>query len=60
VEEERYFHELIRYVALNPVRAGQVSEPAELDRHPWTGHSVLVGRTSAPWQDADEVWRDSA
>ncbi|MDW7712509.1 MAG: transposase, partial [Deferrisomatales bacterium] len=55
VEEEPYFLELVRYVALNPVRAGLVREPAELDHYPWSGHAVLVARRAAPWQDTEEV-----
>ena len=55
VEEEPYFLQLVRYVALNPVRAGLVRTAEELDRYPWGGHAVLVGRRSAPWQDVGEV-----
>lgn len=32
VEEEPHFLELVRYGALNPVRAGLVQSPEELDR----------------------------
>lgn len=48
VEDEPYFHELVRYVALNPVRAGLVSTPEELDGYRWSGHGVIVGRQAAP------------
>ena len=47
--------ELVRYVAPNPVRAGLVHSPEELDRCAWSGHAVLVGTRSAPWQDTEEV-----
>ncbi len=43
-EEEAYLLELIRYVHLNPLRAGLVKTLKELDDYPWTGHSVILGR----------------
>ena len=55
VEEEEYVLELVRYVHLNPARAGLVRTLEELDGFSWSGHSVLVGTQSAPWQDVDEV-----
>lgn len=55
VEEDPYFLELVRYLHLNPLRAGVVSDLPALDRYPWTGHSVLVGRASRPWQASQTV-----
>ncbi|MEW6488705.1 MAG: transposase [Thermodesulfobacteriota bacterium] len=55
VEEEEYFLELVRYVHLNPVRCGVVQRPEELDRFAWSGHAVLLGARSEPWQAVDEV-----
>jgi len=43
-EEEPYFLELVRYIHLNPVRAGIVTDMAGLDSYPWSGHRVLVGK----------------
>jgi len=40
-EEETYFLELVRYIHLNPVRAGIFSSMKELNRYPYCGHSVL-------------------
>jgi REP element-mobilizing transposase RayT len=34
---------LMRYVHLNPLRAGIVADLDALGRHPWTGHAALVG-----------------
>ena len=42
-EEEPYLLELVRYIHLNPLRAGMVASLEELDKYPWTGHSVLMG-----------------
>ncbi|MBW1965198.1 MAG: transposase [Deltaproteobacteria bacterium] len=55
-EEEPYFLELVRYLHLNPLRAGVVKDLNELDRYPYTGHSVLVGRIDRSWQDTEDVW----
>jgi hypothetical protein len=29
-----------------------VKTPEALDRYPWSGHSVLVGKVKRPWQEA--------
>ena len=55
VEEEPYFLELVRYLHLNPLRAGVVPDLSGLDRYPWAGHAALVGRGAAPWQDTRPV-----
>jgi REP element-mobilizing transposase RayT len=55
VDEEEYFLELVRYVHLNPARAGLVRTLEELDQYPHSGHSVLVGARSAHGQEVDEV-----
>jgi putative transposase len=54
-EEEVYFRELVRYIHLNPLRAHLVSNLLELDRYPWCGHAVLMGRVKKDWQDRDYV-----
>lgn len=50
-QEERYFLELVRYIHLNPIRAGLVSDLDLLDTYPSCGHGVLMGNIIAPWQD---------
>jgi putative transposase len=55
VEEETYPLELVRYLHLNPVRAGLVGDLDELDDYAWTGHSRLMGRVTDGWQDVDWV-----
>ena len=54
-EEESYLRELIRYIHLNPIRAGVVSSLQDLEKYPWTGHSVLLGRTELPGQAVEGV-----
>ncbi len=55
VEDEPYFLELVRYLHLNPLRAGVVTDLRALERYPFAGHAALVGRRACPWQDTDEV-----
>ena len=55
VEEEPYLLELVRYIHLNPIRAGVVSGLGALDRYPWSGHSALVGTVTRPWQATETI-----
>jgi REP element-mobilizing transposase RayT len=55
VEEETYLLELVRYLHLNPLRAGIVSSLRDLDRYPYSGHAALVGRRECRWQATEEV-----
>lgn len=55
VEEEPYLLELVRYLHLNPLRAGVVTSLAALDRYPWTGHSVLLGTVPRLWQSTSPI-----
>lgn len=54
-EEDAYFTELARYIHLNPLRSGIVETLAKLDRYPWCGHAVVLGRRNQSWQDRDYV-----
>jgi REP element-mobilizing transposase RayT len=45
-QEDIYLKELVRYIHLNPIRAGLVKDLEELNRYPYCGHSVLMGRVS--------------
>jgi REP element-mobilizing transposase RayT len=55
VEEEPYLLELTRYIHLNPLRAKVVADLRALDRHPWTGHSALLGTEPRPWQETATI-----
>ena len=50
-EEDPYFKELVRYIHLNPLRAGLVDTLAKLDRYRWCGHCVIINRCQHSWQD---------
>jgi len=54
-QEDIYFKELLRYIHLNPLRARIVSSLSELDIYAYSGHSVLLGKKSRPWQNAKYV-----
>lgn len=49
-DEDAYFKELVRYIHLNPLRAGLVKSMADLDRYPWSGHSAVMGNKNREWQ----------
>jgi REP element-mobilizing transposase RayT len=55
VEEECYLLELVRYLHLNPLRAGLVPDLRALDRYPWAGHSALLGTVARPWQATEAI-----
>lgn len=53
VEKDSYLLELVRYVVLNPVRAGMVSDAKEWH---WSSHRALLGTMSKPaWLATDWV-----
>jgi len=54
-EEDPYFKELVRYIHLNPLRAGLVDTVGRLSRYKWCGHSALLGKRRNNWQDQDYV-----
>ena len=55
-QEDPYLKELVRYIHLNPLRAGLVEDIKKLDKHQWCGHSVLMNKTKQPWQNVDYVY----
>jgi putative transposase len=55
VEAEAYLLELVRYLHLNPLRAGVVVDLRALARYPYSGHAALCGTREVPWQATDEV-----
>lgn len=45
-DSDAYLLELVRYIHLNPLRAGIVADLDELDTHPWCGHRQMLGQAS--------------
>jgi len=54
-EEDVYLKELVRYIHLNPLRAKVVKDIKELGKYRWCGHSVLMGKAEAGFQDTEYV-----
>ena len=56
-EEEPYLLALVRYIHLNPLRAGLVKDIDALRSYPRCGHSALMGKVTREWQDVESVLR---
>ena len=54
-QEDIYLRELVRYIHLNPLRAGIVKTLQTLRRYPYSGHSVLMGEQTYNWQQSGYV-----
>ena len=54
-QEDVYLLELVRYIHLNPLRAGLVPDIKTLDSYSYSGHSVLMAKVSHDWQNTDKV-----
>jgi REP element-mobilizing transposase RayT len=54
-QEDPYLMELVRYIHLNPLRAGIVGDLDALDLYRYCGHSRIMGKLKDPWQDTEAV-----
>lgn len=54
-QDQNYVEELVRYVHLNPIRAGICKDIDTLDSYPWCGHSTLVGMEKRLFQHTRDV-----
>lgn len=54
-QEEPYLLELVRYIHLNPLRAGVITSLDELESYRYSGHSRLLGQHAAPWQVTEKI-----
>ena len=52
-QEDTYFKDLVRYIHLNPLRAGLVPSLNALGTYPWAGHAPLLEKKECPWQDTE-------
>jgi putative transposase len=50
VDADEYLLELIRYIHLNPVRAGIAADPGD---YAWSGHRAYLGLEVVPWLTTD-------
>ncbi len=56
-QEDAYLMELVRYIHLNPLRAKLVKDMKALDKYPYSGHGVVMGKYSSDWQNVETVLR---
>jgi REP-associated tyrosine transposase len=54
-QEDTYLLELVRYIHLNPLRAGVVADYITLESYCYTGHSNIMGRYQSNWQDTGYI-----
>lgn len=54
-QEDMYLRELVRYIHLNPLRAGMVADISLLNRYKYCGHSVMMGKRQSGWMDREYV-----
>lgn len=47
-QDQQYAIDLVRYIHLNPYRAGKVQTLDELQYWEWCGHGILMGRKNVP------------
>lgn len=50
VDVDAYFLTLLRYIHLNPVKAGMVADPSD---YPWSSHRAFLGAESISWLTTD-------
>ncbi|MFC1495321.1 transposase [Thermodesulfobacteriota bacterium] len=54
-QEDPYLLELVRYIHLNPLRAGLVKDFKQLGLFRFSGHSFMLGKRKNDWQAVDYV-----
>ena len=54
-QENKYLLELVRYIHLNPLRAGIVATMKQLEHYDYCGHGSLMGLRKCDWQEVDFV-----
>ena len=54
-DKEEYLLQLVRYIHLNPLKAGITETMAALDKDRWTSHSVYMGKRKREWVETEEV-----
>lgn len=54
-QADTYLLELVRYIHLNPLRAGLVTDMQVLNTYPYSGHSTVMGKSQRPWQNTQHI-----
>lgn len=53
VDRDAYLPQLVRYIHLNPLRAGLVRD---LETYPWSSHRAYLGLEELPWLTTDWIF----
>ena len=56
-QDQYYIEQMVRYIHLNPIRAGICKTLKGLDTYPWCGHAVVAGRRAWNIQNTHDVLR---
>jgi REP element-mobilizing transposase RayT len=54
-QDQYYFEQLIRYIHLNPIRAGVCTTVGQLDRYQWSGHRRIMENDGGGFQEIRQV-----
>ncbi|RDD29655.1 hypothetical protein CR161_02440 [Prosthecochloris sp. ZM] len=54
-EEDRYFHKLVAYINLNPLRGGLTDSLDTLIHYPWCSHGRIAFGTKSDWLERNYV-----
>ena len=54
-EEDPYLLKLVRYIHLNPLRAGLTEDFSSLSTYPYSGHATIMGKHQRTWLDAEPI-----
>ena len=54
-QDQDYVEQLVRYVHLNPLRAGVCASIKALDTYPWCGHATILGNHIRAFQNTTDV-----
>ncbi len=54
-QEDVYLLELVRYIHLNPLRAGILADLKSLDGYRYSGHATIIGKDKNDWQTIDYI-----
>jgi putative transposase len=54
-QDQGYLEQLIRYIHLNPLRAGVCKTMSHLDRYPWSGHRAIMENGPNGFQEIGQV-----
>ena len=56
-QDQFYIEQIVRYIHLNPYRAGLCRNMEQLNIFPWSGHSAIMGTVVRDFQDSNTILR---